>query len=632
MITVIRKHMVGNNSYLMWTFVIVVVGSLVAPIFIKQSSAGPWVLTVNGTTVGYNTFVRTATAQEKIFRQRSGGKSPVRMQDIYSKTFDILIYNELLDQTATQLGICVSPAYVTQRMGDFQFALPLLAQFDALSSFGWGSGVDVRMLRKCLTDKGSSMEDFETEAAQNIARELAQQIVFVAGYAPLFAQKEAFIQKDLAKTISVLTFPFSEFLKEAQAAGATKEELKTFFAKESARYKQDERRSGIIWEFTPEGFGISVTDEQVQAHYDAHKDTSFVEEPTKIRVRKIVLPANESAQAKVIKQELEQNPAAFADKARAVSIDKASAAKGGMIEPFARGTYDKDFERAAFLLPQDGAISDVITTADGLVIIQRVERINKVYKPLKKVQKDIHDLLAKKQFNDVFGDASKKIARSGDKEQLDAFVSSHSGHKVVHNGVTRNSASKEAKHLFGGKKDETLVFSDEGKAYLAIVTAVVSAHIPSLEKVEEQVHSDLFQERAVAKLADTLAQAKKESSSEPMNQLAKKYNARLSRLENFDARNTDAIASYRSKGLPVDSILLLEKAGSVVTAVNQDGYLARVEAIDQFNQADFVKAQPSLAQALGQQSMGQTLFGFIASVRKNATIKQNDALINPRGH
>ena len=49
-----------------------------------------------------------------------------------------------------------------------------------------------------------------------------------------------------------------------------------------------------------------------------------------------------------------------------------------------------------FLLKEDGAISELIRTADGFEIVQRVGKKTQTFKPLANVSKDIKDTFARK--------------------------------------------------------------------------------------------------------------------------------------------------------------------------------------------------------------------------------------------
>jgi len=120
-----------------------------------------------------------------------------------------------------------------------------------------------------------------------------------------------------------------------------------------------------------------VTDEEVRAYYDAHKDEfkrpahaalSFIaisKRPTTVDSIALV------ARARALRDSL-LHGADFAAMARTESADTVSAQQGGSLGTFGRGQMTPAFERAAFALPI-GQISEPVFTQFGIHLI-KVER------------------------------------------------------------------------------------------------------------------------------------------------------------------------------------------------------------------------------------------------------------------
>lgn len=64
----------------------------------------------------------------------------------------------------------------------------------------------------------------------------------------------------------------------------------------------------------------------------------------------------------------------FAELAKLLSSDNNSYLQGGELPPFRTGTYDPQFEHAAYAIPADGQISKPVETAFGYHIIKRLKR------------------------------------------------------------------------------------------------------------------------------------------------------------------------------------------------------------------------------------------------------------------
>lgn len=627
MITVIRNKIIGNNSYFVWVCVVVIIISLGAPSFVRQgSSSGPWVIIVNGQEIGYNQFVRMVTWQEQAMRQKEGSSSSVNTKDVYRQSIDTLLYRTLLDQAAIQAGISVSPCYSIKRISDLQFILPILIEMNALEAFHFRAGIDMRSLRKSLHDKGLTLQDFQEEVSKTIGRELIQQAVFIAGYSPKFEQTNSYKNKYLGKTFTVVTFPLAKYITLEKESGSTKKELQEFFDLHARNYTQPEKRSGVLWEFSPSTFGSKIKEELVEDYYEKHKDTQFTESPVKLRVRRILLAKDALAKAKSLQAELKENSSLFEEKARSLSLDEKSAKNGGLLEPFARGVHEKEFDKAAFLLPTNNAVSEVIMTKDGLEIIQLIERINKVYKPLKAVQKEIYTLLERKQFRDLFENEIRPILRTQDVKTLDAFVVKHQGISLPYTQITRQSDNKLAQRLFSMKKNEITSFYDQDKECILLATDIIPSYVPKLNTIESQVMADLLQAKAVKKLSSSLQEVKKKASTGNMSAISQEYNAPLTRIDALKAIDTQSVIAHKNKGLDIDKMLLLEKPGSLLTLQDERaGYLVKLDSIENMSEKDIPSKESA---ALHQERMQTTLFGFIASMRRNATIKQSDTLIN----
>lgn len=635
MITLIRSKIVANNSYLVWAFVVFVIISLGAPSFVKQSaSTGPWIASVNTQEIGYNEFVRMVAWQEKALRNKAGGAS-VSSQHVYEQALDALIYRSLLDQAAQQAGITVSACYSTKRMSDLRSMLPLLLEVNALDAFTLGGGISMRALRVSLQSKGLTVQDFQEMISKSIARDLMQQAAFVAGYSPKFEQKNRYKNTHLGKTFTLLTFPLAPYKEQVKAELANnKKEIQDFFATHTKQYTHPEKRSAIVWEFTPQSFGESVTKDQVEQYYEKHKDTQFVHIPVKIRVRRILLESKtpdawEKAQA--LQAELKAQPNLFEERARTLSKDTISASKGGQLEPFARGVHDKAFDKASFLLPQAGSISEVIETKDGLEIIQLIERMNKVYKPLQSVSQDIHGMLEQKRFADTFESVSRPMLRKQDTKALAAFVEQHQGKATSYSDVVRDQDAL-AQRVFSLKKGETVSYFDKDKGYILQVTEVMPSAVPQLATIEGQVLADLVQEKAHKKLAGALQDALQQAKKGDMATVAQAFKATMSKIETIKGNDTKSIAAHHDKGIPLSKMLPLETPRSLlVLQEGNNGYLVRLDSIEKIEEKDFAEKSFADHNALQQERMQTTLIGFIASMRRNATIKQRDTLLNVTG-
>ena len=115
-----------------------------------------------------------------------------------------------------------------------------------------------------------------------------------------------------------------------------------------------------------------------------------------------------------MRTELLAHPEKFASIAKENSADTKTASAGGLMPFFSKGTYDRNFERAAFTLAKEGDISAVIKTNEGYEIVQLVGKKAQTFKPLAQVAADIKDILVAKKFNEQFSRDMRTVMSKAD--------------------------------------------------------------------------------------------------------------------------------------------------------------------------------------------------------------------------
>jgi peptidyl-prolyl cis-trans isomerase SurA len=185
--------------------------------------------------------------------------------------------------------------------------------------------------------------------------------------------------------------------KAAQAQGVSFED-----------FKQNMRNQIITQKVIGQEVGshIQVTKEEEQAFYDSHKNE--MQQPDSIRLSEILIapqkPAGEgktppveddpqqlaAAEAKA-KDLLEQirKGASFEDLAKKNS-NGPSAAQGGDLGEFKRGTLSKELEDTTFAM-KVGDVSDVIRTKQGFVILKVTQHTPAGIPPLKDIEPKVQE-------------------------------------------------------------------------------------------------------------------------------------------------------------------------------------------------------------------------------------------------
>lgn len=630
----------------LWVIISAMAIVLVLPTFMDKASKAAWVLSINGNKVMYNDFAMNVAAQKErldVMRQQYGPYA-----DEFFKAFGMnpqqmamqeLIRNALLDQAVDTMSLNVSHEYVAQQLQNVYFIQEHLSDLLPLYVFD-ETGINQRALRNHLHRMGLSAQEFDALITQRAQRNFAGILAQGAHYIPEFAKKDFYATHYLGKKFSILSLDLETFLKEEQTKTVTQEQLQSFFDaqnKAKKRYWVPEKRDGITWTVTPEKYGITVSQDEIESYYKKHKVKKFVDAPTQIQVRRILVKVGsvEEQQAayeklKEVQQELTLDPSLFAQKAKEMSDDKDSAKNGGLLEYFARGDKEKVFEKAAFLLKNDGDVSDIIVTQDGFEIVQRVGRKKQTFKSLSAASKEIKATLTKRKFESTFAKDMRAFVNQAniDQKELASFMQKKGAQKNTLTKKEKLPVGIEAK-LFDLKKGAATAYTSEGEGFVVLLTNITKKYLPELKTLEATVKSDLYRDRAQKQLYAQLDDMKKEASSKTLAQLKEQFGGSLEATKFLKDGDKDSLDSLSKKGLLPQEIMQLEKIGALkVVKTDEKGFLVRLDQLEKFDQAQYTQEKSAISSDLDRQTRGNVVDGFVASLRENATIKVNETILS----
>jgi peptidyl-prolyl cis-trans isomerase SurA len=181
--------------------------------------------------------------------------------------------------------------------------------------------------------------------------------------------------------------------KAAQAQGVSFEE-----------FKQNMRNQIITQQVIGREVGqkITITDEEIQQFYNDHKPQ--MEQPEQIRLSEILISTEKKEPGKDEAQQLEEARVKAEDLLAQIrkgesfdeiakkNSDGSSAAQGGELGLFKRGTLAKELEDKTFAM-KAGDVSDVIRTKQGYIILKVTEHLNAGVPPLSDVKPRIQDAI-----------------------------------------------------------------------------------------------------------------------------------------------------------------------------------------------------------------------------------------------
>jgi peptidyl-prolyl cis-trans isomerase D len=648
-IIAIRRYLKGPAfKAILWLTLISVAGFWGIPSLFKRSgrggAGGPAVATVNGVDISSQEYNRVVHIQQEFLRRlrvQYGQYADLFMQamglntDPKAMALEILMRDTLVNEAAQALRINITHDYVESRIANPEFVQKQLMQALPVYVFNEGGTINPAALNNYLSHERLSGEDLNELIKDAAARELALEVAGIAHYVPQYAVKQEYMRDEAKKQYSVLTLPFDPVLKQQQTKALTDDEVKKFFEAQnraSKRYWTPEKRKGTTWTFDAKKFGVTTDDKEAEAYYQDHRGQKFVSVPMKLEARTIVFSGSDQVtydRALKVHQELLSNPENFASKAKEISEDKETARNGGLVPMFSKGTHDKAFEKAAFLLKNDGDISEPVATAKGIEIVQRVAKKQAEFKPFEGVKNEIKELLVVEKFKNDFSEAISTIVDQNNEESFKKFAQDH-GAVMATVATTEGEATKATKALAGLRENGAMTsYYDNSVAVVVRLDDVQKRAVPTLETVKSLVEKDLYREKAEKAFGKLVKETAAQAVATPLASLAKTAGGAVETINWLSSTDTKSLEDLKKKELPVAGLVRLDKVGSIVTEIGpKNAVIVRLDAIKDLDGKEFQAKQQELLAKVEREASLYFVEGFVASLYRNATIKTSEEIVN----
>jgi len=280
-----------------------------------------------------------------------------------------LIRQDLLLADAKHAGLVAS----TEQIRNAIAAIPALQDNGQFSATRY---------KDFLQARNMSPETFEAQIAREVLLQ-GQISTFVAGQFVPRTQVDSLIKllgEQRAVQAAVLQpQSVAADLKLDDAA------LKTYYDANAKRFRAPEavKLQYVVLSQAALADAVTISDAEAQQYFNAHS-ADFAKEERRVSHILLTVPQNATTaqkaqvktQAEAILKEVRANPAKFAEIAKARSQDPGSAANGGDLGFFGRGTMVKQFDDVAFQM-KPGQISEVVETQFGYHIL----KLNEVKTP-----------------------------------------------------------------------------------------------------------------------------------------------------------------------------------------------------------------------------------------------------------
>lgn len=652
MITTIRSKLQGLGFRIgMGIMAFIIAAMWVMPPMpqMKQEIIGDWIMDINGNKVSYQEFRRkymVVDQQLQMFRQQYGPQADLLLQsrgissDPQAMVLDEITNEALLNSVASKIPLTISPEFVKEKLKDPMFLRNSgISQLLPPEILGKDGAIDKTVLNYYLKRIGMSASQFEQALESALERAVVSELIAISTHVPSFQLQDLLNHRYARKSFSILKWSLNDMLNKEKRAPLTDEELQQFYTEQTTQFKRywvPEKRAGNVWVFNEDTYGVTVSDKDIERYYDRNK-SSFIKTPTQMSVRRILLRTSDDVQeedrfalAKRIEQELKDDPTQFSRLAKEHSDDAATASNGGLMKPFAKGDYGRDFEVAVFMLKNDGDITNIFKSKDGFEIVQRVEKLPAVYKSLSEVETDIRKKLLSEAFKKRFTADVARLGKKPSAEQIKRFAQEH--HAVDQHSIqpSSESGSPDVQALFMMRLDEVAPVVDKGKGLLVQLTQVEKKYLPTLDQIKDEVAQDLYASRAYQAMQQEMKLVKTASKQESLSALKDRYGLKLIDTGLIDFSQEEAtVKKLQSSGVPIEYFAALEKVGGVFEHSDNDhGYLIRLDQVQPLAEAELKDKVQGIKSGLYKEQIRRTLDAFVASLHGSATIILNNEIIS----
>jgi peptidyl-prolyl cis-trans isomerase D len=547
-------------------------------------------------------------------------------------------------------------------------------------------GIDQQILSQMI-DEQVALIEAERNGIRVSDDELREQIFSIPGLQEngQFIGEQRYAQLLLNQVPPMTTAQFEDSLRRSMILDKLRAALTDWMAVSEADvereyHQRNEKVKMQVVALTADRFrsGVSVTDADVAAHFEAHKAEYRIGEQRKIRYLvldrdqarlKVAVPAtdiqryyndniqqyqtpeqvrashillktdgkDEAAvrkQAEAILQQVKSG-ADFAGLAKKVSEDDGTKANGGDLDYFARGRMVPEFETAAFAL-QPGQVSDVVKSQHGFHIIKVVDKRPAVTRTLDEVREQIQNQLALQQADQrVTDQANEYTPRIKDAATLEAaarelqLTVQESGFFRREDPVPGLGAAPQvaaAAFALNGTAASQPVGSPRGPVFF-VVSERKDPYVPMLDEVRDRVREDLIRAKAAElsrQRAAAIASALKG---------ARDF-AAAAKAQGLEAKPTDLVA--RGSALPdigvspeVDRVAYGLPVGGVSDPIQTtDGtVIVQVSERDEVTPDELRQAREAFRSELLSERRGRFFAAYMGKAKERMKIEVNNDVL-----
>lgn len=275
---------IKTKQVVLWLTLISLAGTafvgLSSRMSLKRASAA---MVINGYPVSQEMIDRRSREidQEiKLIRAQAPGYAEfiLQMRGYIGKPREIatreLIQERLILSAADKMGLThIAPSYIQAKIDDPVFASNRLGSLLPPYIRHNTGAIDPDALNTYLKHQGISMADFEERIEDAIRTHVLITLLPSASYVPQSSKLRTALEQKSTREFVVEYFRIERYIAAQKEQALNDTELKAFYDEQNRlnkRYYTPERRSGEVWVFTPEQYGLTASDVEIRRYYADH--------------------------------------------------------------------------------------------------------------------------------------------------------------------------------------------------------------------------------------------------------------------------------------------------------------------------------------------------------------------------
>jgi peptidyl-prolyl cis-trans isomerase D len=582
-----------------------------------------------------------ALAEQQVAQYGPMGKQllPMIMPRAISQSVEQMITGKAIVAEADRMGLKATDEDVRDELQHGRYSGTL---------FPNGKFIGEQAYANLLQQANLTVSAFEADVKNEI---LEQKLAaLITGSASV---SDAEIRQEFQKRNTKVKFDYAVLSQDDIRKGLhpTDEELKAFYARNQARYKDsipEKRKIQYVFLDKSKVLGqVQVSPEELKAYYEKNRDQYRVPEEVKVAHILIKTPAA-GADGKVDEKGVEEarkkaedvlkqlkGGAKMEDLAKKYSDDPGSAKQGGELGWIGRGRTVPEFEKAAFS-QAPGQTSDLVKSSYGFHIIRTEDKHEAHLKTLDEVKGEIEPLIKQQKASRMMEAAGNSLLDQARTQGLDKASAAKNlnvvstdfvGRSDVLPGIGASPQLMDAVFTQREKAPPDMAQLSQGVVVFQ-VEGIKPPATPSFEEIRSKVEGEFKNERASILLNQKTQELSDRAKSEhDLKKAAKELGATM-KTSDFvlpDGQVPD-IGSMAGQA----SVAFTMKPGDISGPVNagNNGVVLSVIEKQEPTEQDFTAKKDQVRDGL-LRTKQQDLFGmFITNLRqqmeKSGKIKINE--------